>query len=221
MELSKKQYIAQFKHSKSKKEVISKQKEALERAWKNRDFEIELYWKRASYFWGFIAATFAGYFIIVSNEIKFIQIEYIIICLGFVFSLAWYFVNIGSKKWQENWEKHIDMLEDEITGPIYKTVLNKPAYSVSKVNKKVSLFVVYIWLFLAFNYWYQHTSFYGTLKDIDYIAFAFTGLTLIFTYKMIKEKKNSKRNLDKNENDKTTFSFSKRTFKYINPKNDK
>ena len=26
-----------------------------------RKFEIELYWKRATYFWGFIAAAFAGY----------------------------------------------------------------------------------------------------------------------------------------------------------------
>ncbi len=34
---------------------------ALERAWKNRDFEIDKYWSRATYFWTFIASAFVGY----------------------------------------------------------------------------------------------------------------------------------------------------------------
>ena len=220
MELSAQQYNDQFKDTTSKKEVLSKQKEALERAWKNRDFEIELYWKRATYFWGFIAAAFAGYFIIVSNEINFIQAEYIIICLGFIFSLAWYFANIGSKKWQENWEKHIDMLEDEITGPIYKTVLDKPAFSVSKVNLRISQFVASTWIILAINYWVQNISFNGTFSDIDCITIAFTGLTLYFSFIMRREKKNSHRDIGKNKKEEATFSFSLRKFEYINPQNN-
>ncbi|NPD86429.1 hypothetical protein HNS38_16775 [Lentimicrobium sp. L6] len=220
MELSEQQYNAQFKDTTSKKEVLSKQKEALERAWKNRDFEIELYWKRATYFWGFIAAAFAGYFIIVRSDNDFVQAEYIVISLGFVFSLAWYFANIGSKKWQENWEKHIDMLEDEITGAIYKTVLDKPAYSVSKVNIRVSQFVVLIWVLLAINYWIQHISFTGTYSDIDYITIAFTGLTLYFSFIMRREKKVSIRDVGKNKKGEATFSFSLRKFEYINPQNN-
>lgn len=38
-----------------------KRKFALEHALDIRKFEIELYWKRATYFWTLIAATFAGY----------------------------------------------------------------------------------------------------------------------------------------------------------------
>jgi hypothetical protein len=38
--------------------------EALKYAHDIRKFEIELYWKRAAYFWTFIGAAFAGYFVI-------------------------------------------------------------------------------------------------------------------------------------------------------------
>jgi hypothetical protein len=107
---------------------------ALERAWHNRDFEIDKYWSRATYFWAFIAATFAGYVaVMTSDKIKpdfQNELAFVIICMGVVFSVYWLMVNIGSKKWQENWEKHIDMLEDSVTGPIYKTVWNKRAFSV-------------------------------------------------------------------------------------------
>ena len=40
------------------KEIRTK---ALERALDIRKFEIDLYWKRAAYFWTFIAATLAGF----------------------------------------------------------------------------------------------------------------------------------------------------------------
>ena len=38
-----------------------KRNKAFEHALDIRKFEIDLYWKRASYFWTFIAATLAGY----------------------------------------------------------------------------------------------------------------------------------------------------------------
>lgn len=75
--------------------------------------------------------------------------------LGYFFSLGWYFVNRGSKVWQENWEKHIGFLEDYLNGPLFKTIV-KPnlhfsylnssyPYSVSKVNQMLSLFVTIFW----------------------------------------------------------------------------
>lgn len=79
---------------------------ALELALDIRKFEISLYWQRTAYFWALIAATFAGYLAVLSAE----HIEdkqfyaFAVACLGFVFSLAWFLVNRGSKFWQENWE---------------------------------------------------------------------------------------------------------------------
>lgn len=128
---------------------------ALERAHTIRQFEIELYWKRAAYFWTFIGVAFAGFFAVsVSEPAKVpdkIAYQFTIACIGFVFSLAWYLVNRGSKFWQENWERHIDLLEDGVTGPLQKTVLGSPKdrFSVSRTNLAISVYVQVMWLLLA------------------------------------------------------------------------
>lgn len=140
---------------------------ALQHALDIRKFEISLYWQRGTYFWTLIAVTFAGYFAVLSaehmNNKEFNA--YIIGCVGLIFSLAWFLTNRGSKYWQENWENHVDMLEDLITGPLYKTVLHRPKstslmaraiegpapYSVSQINQWVSFFTIAIWIFLIFN----------------------------------------------------------------------
>ncbi|HCM1204905.1 TPA: hypothetical protein N2883_004581, partial [Vibrio parahaemolyticus] len=132
---------------------------ALNHALDIRKFEIELYWKRATYFWTFIGAIFAGFIAINASEtVNKQDLSVVLSCLGVVFSFAWVCVNRGSKQWQENWEKHVDMLEDNVTGPLYKVVLKrrKPSgvkdnlihlatgpspISVSKVNQLISLYV--------------------------------------------------------------------------------
>ena len=93
---------------------------ALEHSLEIRKFEIELYWKRATYFWTFIAAALAAYgFIQASKELP--QKEHLSVSvgiLGFVFSFAWRAVNKGSKQWQENWENHVALLEDSVIDSI-------------------------------------------------------------------------------------------------------
>src|SRR6266542_2126084 len=138
---------------------------ALDLALDIRKFEIGLYWQRTAYFWALIAVAFAGFFAVQSAE----HIEsksfhaFVIACIGFLFSLAWFLVNRGSKFWQENWENHVDMLEDGLAGPLYKTILRRPKperfvekwidgpapISVSKINQWVSLFTVVLWVLLA------------------------------------------------------------------------
>ena len=131
-----------------------------------RKFEIELYWKRATYFWALIAVAFAGYLAILSSE--HMQHKYFLsmvaAAIGGVFTFAWFLANRGSKYWQENWENHLDLLEDNVTGPLYKTLLERPGFdskieeyitgplsvSVSKINQWVSVFVIIIWILLFF-----------------------------------------------------------------------
>lgn len=139
---------------------------ALNHALDIRKFEIELYWKRATYFWTLIASTFAAYFLILgaqnSPDKRFFA--FVVSCVGLVFTFAWFQVNRGSKQWQENWENHVDILEDEVTGPLYKTMLRRPFsgdlfdravtepknISVSKTNQIVNLFTLCIWMVLAY-----------------------------------------------------------------------
>ena len=135
----------------------SKRKEALRVALDVRKFEIELYWKRAAYFWTFIAATFVGY-----NTVKDDFMQLTLSCFGVFLSLAWVLANRGSKQWQENWEHHVDHLEDKEIGPLYKTTLPRSTpsgflgwldylavgpsgHSVSKINQLISLFVHALW----------------------------------------------------------------------------
>lgn len=149
---------------------------ALEQAYEIRKFEIELYWKRATYFWTFIGAAFVGYaafFNAGSNALpanpkrEFILV--LIACIGFVFSVAWHCVNKGSKFWQENWENHVELLEDKVFGPLYKTQARRPnrsaslsdlivdffvapkPFSVSKVNQLVSTFMALIWGLILYS----------------------------------------------------------------------
>lgn len=158
--------------------------EALKCALDIRKFEIELYWKRATYFWTLIAATFAGYFVLVSAKNAHPGLIFLASCIGVVLSTAWYLVNRGSKFWQENWERHVDILEDEIMGPLYKTTISTNnfcfwefwsgyPYSVSKLNQLVSLFVAVIWLGLAVHA-FPH-KFVDTCIQLD--AYWLLGLT--------------------------------------------
>ena len=73
--------------------------------------------------------------------------------------MAWYLANRGSKFWSGNWELHVDYLEDEKLGPLYKTVTAKEnfkiwyplrayPFSVAKINQVLNLYVLAIWLFL-------------------------------------------------------------------------
>lgn len=136
---------------------------ALEGALDIRKFEIDLYWKRATYFWTFIAATLAGFVAVQAAPSSNKTDLSVLLCnLGIVFSFGWLCVNRGSKYWQENWEKHVDMLEDPVNGPLYKVVLSRgrpkgaeewivhlltgpSQISVSKINQLISLFVTLMW----------------------------------------------------------------------------
>ena len=171
---------------------------ALSLALEVRKFEIELYWKRATYFWAFLAITLGGYFTVLGA--KFQQCSekgealLTISCLGFVFAVAWYFVNRASKFWQENWENHVDLLEDGVFGPLYKTVvleadlrfrqLEGPyPFSVSKINQLLSLFVVVLFLLLAsatlhrYFGWWCPPYFTSGVVVLDIVAVVVLDLT--------------------------------------------
>jgi hypothetical protein len=158
-EISQEEYRADFadRYKKAK---------ALKYALDIRKFEIDLYWKRATYFWAFIGATFAGYGAVQASSVESkADLSVVLSCLGIVFSFGWFCANKGSKQWQENWENHVDMLEDDVIGPRYKIVLGRqepkgfkqrakdliigPArFSVSKINQIISLFVTVLWIVL-------------------------------------------------------------------------
>lgn len=109
-----------------------------------RKFEIELFWKRSTFFWAFITAIYTAYFYVLTSVYKSAHGAFplvVLSALGLFFCVSWYFASKASKRWQENWETHIDLLEDDITGPLFKTYLSKPSYSVSKIAITAGLVV--------------------------------------------------------------------------------
>lgn len=131
-----------------------------------RKFEIDLYWKRTAYFLAFITLIAAAYGSVLTSaeaaeppQTPNVDRLLFVSSLGLIFSIAWFLANKGSKFWQENWENHVDLMEDDFSGPLYKTVLSRPErndiktvitgpapYSVSKLNQILSLYVTFIWL---------------------------------------------------------------------------
>lgn len=128
---------------------------ALNRAHEIRKFEIELYWKRATYFWVLQAAVFAAISLVWKAKDLGISpvIPVAFAALGLVTSLAGVLSARGSKFWQENWEHHIDMLEDEFEGRLHKTAYvgkDGLAWSVSGVNERLGFCFGAFWVAMLF-----------------------------------------------------------------------
>jgi hypothetical protein len=122
---------------------------ALARAHEIRKFEIELYWKRANYFWLFQAAAFTAFGLFWregSDEYRSLAVAFA--GIGFLTAWAAWLSAQGSKFWQENWEKHIDLLEDDLEGRLHKTVwIDREGLrpSVSRVNQRLQLILAGFW----------------------------------------------------------------------------
>ena len=132
---------------------------AFQTAYDIRKFEIDLYWKRAAYFWAFIAITFTGYFAALKTVVEYNDI--VLFCLnsmGIVFSWTWVLVLKGSKYWQENWEKLVSEKEEKVQGVVFDKIkfiekkergfLEASPFSVSKLNILLSVYILFIWLIL-------------------------------------------------------------------------
>lgn len=132
-----------------KKETGLTKEKARERAFEFandcRNNEIDRFWSRGTYFWGFIATSFAAYMAVFNaslpNDEGGIKIAvtlkailemsftskvalFILSFICFIFCLSWLLIHKGSKYWQENWETHIYYLEKEYMGEIYWTYLD-------------------------------------------------------------------------------------------------
>ena len=172
------------------KSIHKKNRRALERAHDIRKFEIDLYWRRAAYFWTLIGAAFVAFFVVQgikdgSCDQKNKILPIVVANLGLVFSFSWYLVNRGSKFWQQNWETHVDRLEKEVTGPLYRYRVERKdqdcwltgssPYSVSKINQMTSLYVIFVWFCLLV---WSFVPLVGLDKDPTRVTL---GILILFT----------------------------------------
>ena len=136
-----------------------KQYEAYKVCLDTRKFEIELFWKRSLFFWGFIAVAFAGYSQLYTTNNPILPL--VLAGFGLVCTVAWTLANRGSKYWQENWEQKVARLEPGLTGVLFekqekvKTEAGKwlqaRRYSVSRLTIALGDYVCLLWIVLLIH----------------------------------------------------------------------
>lgn len=159
-------------------------KDALNRAYSLRNIEIELYWKRAGYFWGYQIAIFAalGFVLKDFSENKSNMICLMISGLGVLTALANVLSARGSKFWQGNWEKHIDLLEDKFEGKLCKMVWFEDgllSFSVTKINIKLNNIFLIFWIVL-FLYLNEKFSDFWISKKINLEIYDYRQILYFF-----------------------------------------
>ena len=119
-------------------------------AWQNWRQEIQIYWQRALYFFGFISIIGAGYVKIKASSPNNTVVSLLFSMLFVFLAFCWYLSNRGSKFWQENWELHIKELENlkdySLTNVLSKQtdkkkILSSFPYSPYKINTLISLII--------------------------------------------------------------------------------
>lgn len=128
----------------------------LDLSFQARNLEIELFWKRSLFFWGFIAAAFAGY---ATLRQMCPDLALVIACFGLICAFAWSLLNRGSKYWQESWERKVERYEIDVVGKLFSEEepvqtykgywLQARRYSVSKLSTALSDYVCVLWLFVV------------------------------------------------------------------------
>ena len=189
-----------------KEEDAFKIKEALKKAWKIRSFEIELYWKRALYFWGFIALAFVSLSEISkleSDAFPFIfHYKFVFLTLnsivGTFLSFGWYLANRGSKYWQINWEEWIDCLEKYDYGSLYSNpvalsesdigMFNAGRFSLSRINIIISLMITVVWFGLSALFAFHISNVHGICLSV------ITALSILLGASLFSQKVKSHHN---------------------------
>lgn len=135
---------------------VEAMREAFSVAHDNRKFEIQLFWQRSLFFWGFVAAALIGFGAAHNSDWA---LQTVFALFGLVCSVVWSAGNRGSKYWQEYWEEKVNYYQHYATGNIfYDRSPKEPKFtdmfaarrmSVSKLTMALSDFSVAFWLVLV------------------------------------------------------------------------
>lgn len=190
-------YVKKFEDARLTKDEW---KELLKIAIETRKFEIELYWKRANYFWLFVGVFFVAYYTTLPDRGECIwegtkwfvlSLEnFLFIIGGYCFSVGWFLANRGSKYWQENWEYHIAAISFYLGMPVFEILKSNHSvfrkltssypYSVSRINHMLNIVVIVIWTILLLCRIFALTEKYHWYYGVLWCILALIGMVLIF-----------------------------------------
>jgi len=116
-----------------------------------RKLEIDKFWQRSLFFWGFIGAAFVAFGTLYSKDAL---LTLLVACFGLISSLAWTLQNRGSKYWQEAWENKVESVERTVlSADLFsnieprqsKGIWGAQRYSVTRLAIALSDFTVLVW----------------------------------------------------------------------------
>lgn len=169
-------------------DALERAKKAYDVARETRGFEIELFWKRALFFWAFVAAAFAAFGSVYKEDSA---LALMVSGLGAVCSIAWTLANRGSKYWQQTWEARVATLEIGVTGPLFDVDapvledsvawLRARRFSVSKLTIALSDFIALLWSFLVAGQLLRVLGFETLLREYTKsLAVAFVVFVVVY-----------------------------------------
>jgi len=177
------------------KATLDQKKEILKLAAETRRFEIERFWGRSIFFWGFIAAAFVAYGQLYSQQRD--GLPFVVSCFGLVCSVAWTLANRGGKYWQEAWEGKVEAVERDVLGaPLFsnpeplqcKGPWGAARFSVSKLTIALSDFTVLVWIALGLK-----VAPWPTLSAIEWYFLIASVVTLVYVILLLVLGRSSQR----------------------------
>ena len=155
-----------------------------------RNFEIDLFWKRSFFFWGFIASAFLAFASLEKDKSNY---AIVIANFGMVCSFAWTLANRGSKFWIDNWEDRLFSYEEYLEKGFFSKPIGtedqsfpyyKKRFSVSKLAIALSDFTFVIWLVIVIVKTLNLLSIIKIFKIVNSFSNLkmLNGLLLIFSY---------------------------------------
>lgn len=153
-----------------------------------RNLEINLFWQRSVFYWGFIGAALVAYSELIDNHKT---VSFAVALLGCFLSVSWSMLNRGSKWWQESWEATVAEIGQEIAtksgskiklfqggeNPKDKTWLGAIRFSPSKVTIGVSDVFCLFWLGIIVKDFYLR--FFGNTISVGIENLAYIILPII------------------------------------------
>jgi hypothetical protein len=133
-------------------EPTSRERLRYDAATRAREFEIDLFWKRSLFFWGFQGVAFIA---LAAVHGRSLSLAVVVASFGAMCAWVWTLANRGSKYWYESWEKKLHSAEITLTGPLHSAVedpkdpgdwLSGERYSVSRLAIGLSDYAVVFWL---------------------------------------------------------------------------
>ena len=122
--------------------LIHLRTEQVEEAWKfaerQLDREIDLFWKRGTYFATILGGILVAYEFVDRRGDADGYERIVLSSFGILVSIAWFLVNLGSKHWQDVWEDKLTTLQDEWGRELYRSDLGGRIDRVGRWRPSVS-----------------------------------------------------------------------------------